>query len=77
MAFTEFIIYIAIAFVAGVLTGWFTIMGGSGNQYATRNEVKRVNQILSEMDNYPNATLSLWSEGRLIDSITIGEREKW
>lgn len=77
MEFTEFVIYIAVAFVAGVLTGWFTIVGGSGSRYATRNEVKRVNQILSKMDDYPHATLSLWSEGRLIDSITIGERERW
>ena len=76
MGLEAFMIYILVAFVVGVVTGWITILVGSGVRGVTREESRRVNQIIDKIGNYPNAILTLWSEGALIDSVTIGE-EKW
>ena len=76
MALEEFVIYITIAFVVGVATGWFMVAVGSGINGVTREEARRINRIIDAIGRYPNAILTLWSNGVLIDSVTIGEERQ-
>lgn len=75
MAIEAFIIYIAIAFAVGVVTGWLMIICGSGFKGLTREESRHVYRLLDKIDGRPNTILCLWNNGVLIDSVTIGEDE--
>lgn len=73
MGLEDFIIYIATAFIVGAVFGWFMSMLGSGIKGVTREESNRIYRIIEQIGRYPNAILTLWSNGALIDSVTIGE----
>lgn len=76
---TMTLVYIIIAFVAGVVTGWITIAIPAGRRTnLTREETQRLNRLIDKaMDLRRGYTLSLWSEDRLIDQVVIQDDWRW
>lgn len=75
---TMTLVYIIIAFVAGVVIGWLTMALPVGRRTnLTREETQRLNRLIDKaMDLRRGYTLSLWSEERLVDQVTIQD-EIW
>lgn len=75
---TMTLVYIIIAFATGVVVGWLTLILPVGRRTnLTREETQRLNRLIDKtMDLRRGYTLSLWSEGELVDQVTIRD-ENW
>ena len=72
------LICIVSAFVIGVIVGWITmIVPAGGKSNLTREETRRLNKLINRaMDTKRGFTITLFSEGDLIDQVTVQE-EIW
>lgn len=67
------LVYIAAAFVVGVVVGWLTmVIPAGGRSDLTREETRRLNTLIDRaMSTNRGFTITLYSEGALIDQVTI------
>lgn len=72
------LLYIIAAFAVGVVVGWITLLmpcGGSTN--LTREETRRLNKLIDRaMSTKRGFTITLISEGELIDQVTVQSEQR-
>lgn len=71
--------YIIIAFAVGVVVGWLTMIVPTGGRSGlTRTETRRLNLLINRAMNIARGwTITLYSEGEVIDQVTIHENRNW
>lgn len=72
---TMTLVYIIIAFVVGVVVGWLTLVLPAGSRTnLTREETRRLNRLIDlAMGIGRGYTITLYSEGELVDQVTVHE----
>ena len=75
MPIEKLIMYVGIAFVVGVIVG--ALMASAPSiKGVTRKEFDRIWKLLCRIERCDNPVLTLWSDGCMIDSVSIGEN-RW